>query len=145
LILAVSHSGKINEFLKPFLIASLSMLTRWSDWSLTAPVWVIVFDMFRKSGFKRQAAAFAVASVIMVPMVTVYLRGGDMSGNYYRFAVLLAIIPLAFYNGERTKRELGKTAAVFNKWAFYIFYPAHMLVLLFIRYGFKIFEPALFY
>jgi hypothetical protein len=145
LILAVLHSDKKYDWAKPFLIGFFVLLTYWGDWAFTAPAWVIAFDAFRNGGLKKQMAAFAVTSAVMLPVTTVFVQGASLSSGLYRFGVLLAIFPLAFYSGERAGgKQTKKAAAAFNKWAFYVFYPAHMFVLLFIKYGFQIFRLSVF-
>ena len=69
---------------------------------------VLIFFFFRKSG-KRLIIAVTVWAFICIPL-----------GQMLEWAGLIALIPIMMYNGEKGKG---------SKWFFYIFYPAHMLVL----------------
>lgn len=69
---------------------------------------ILVFFFFRKSG-KRLLIAVTVWSLVCIPL-----------GQMLEWAGLLALIPISMYNGEKGKG---------SKWFFYIFYPAHMLIL----------------
>ena len=46
----------------------------------------------------------------------------------YQLGIYLVPLLFSFYNGERGRHP------VFNKWFFYIFYPAHLFVLGLIRW-----------
>ena len=69
---------------------------------------ILIFFFFRKGG-KR-----------LVIAVTVWSFACIAAGQMLEWAGLLALIPIMYYNGEKGKG---------SKWFFYIFYPAHMLVL----------------
>ncbi len=115
------HSEKLPTPLKVFLVLVLCVLTMIGDWFFFPIVWALLFDRFR-GDFKKQAISFVIASVILVTglLFAMGMRVGDM----FQYTVILAVIPLYFYNGERGK-ILGKG----DKWFFYVFYPLHMLVL----------------
>jgi hypothetical protein len=61
---------------------------------------------------------------------TVYFFALDRVYGILQLAVVLAIPVLAMYNGER-----GKSPQVnrFLKWAFYVYYPLHLLIIGLIR------------
>lgn len=100
------------------------------DWALLAPAFTLLFAWAVGDALKRKRA-FLVATLLFgatnllggVGRFTFAVNLGyalaAMSGM-----VLAAIIICCFYNGQRAKR--GRTVA---KWFFYIFYPAHLLVL----------------
>ncbi|HCA28116.1 MAG TPA: hypothetical protein DHW78_03360 [Ruminococcaceae bacterium] len=48
---------------------------------------------------------------------------------FVQMCVLLALIPLFYYNGQRG----GESHPALNKWFFYIFYPAHLFLLGFLK------------
>ena len=96
-------------------------------------MWVVLFVLgfylFREQKTK-QALAFGVLAVlrtaysVAIPM---------MAGKDYGFALIqggtLLVIPLLwFYNGKKGSSH------PFHKWAFYVFYPAHLLLLAWIRF-----------
>ena len=74
---------------------------------------ILLFFYFRKQGWRL------VAAVVIWSVVCLFVE------YQLEWAGLLALIPIMEYNGEKGKGW---------KWAFYIFYPLHMLILGIIRY-----------
>lgn len=126
LSLKVRHSKTLHPFAKIAGIVGLCILSIIGDWFCFPIVWAMLFDKYRGS-FRKQAIAFAVSSVIMVTVMTAGFGGGI--GDLFQYGVLLALIPMRLYNGERGK-VLGKA----DKWFFYVFYPLHMLILGFLKF-----------
>lgn len=126
LSLKVRHSKTLHPFAKIAEIVGLCILSIIGDWFCFPIVWAMLFDKYRGS-FKKQAIAFAVSSVIMVTVMTAGFGGGI--GDLFQYGVLLALIPIWLYNGER-----GKVFGKADKWFFYIFYPLHMLILGFLKF-----------
>lgn len=118
--LRVNHSEKMSGFAKGVVITFLCIVSMIGDWFCFPIIWALLFDKYR-GGFKKQAIAFEISSVIMVTLLC--LPMGGLLQNSFQYGVMLAVIPLYFYNGEKGRG--GK----FNKWFFYVFYPAHMLIL----------------
>ena len=76
---------------------------------------VLMCYLFYLSGKNR------ILQALSLILVNVFLYGGIQS--YAAFA----IVPIALYNGSR-----GKNSPVL-KWAFYLLYPAHLLLFLFLK------------
>lgn len=126
LSLKVRHSKTMHPFAEIAGIVGLCILSLIGDWFCFPIIWAMLFDKYRGS-FKKQAIAFAVSSLIMVTVMTVCTGGG--MGDFFQYGVLLALIPIYFYNGER-----GKVFGKADKWFFYVFYPLHMLILGFLKF-----------
>ena len=114
------------------------------DWSVVAPVYTLIF-LRAGTNRKDQAPAFIKGILFwgflnllswLSPETGGHLNHVEISVGGVLMNVLLpmagpaaaAICILYFYNGKRTR--YFKT---FSKWFFYIFYPAHLLVLWIIR------------
>lgn len=126
LSLKVRHSQKLNPFFKVLLTVIICVFSLVGDWFCFPVIWAMLFDKYRGS-FKDQAVSFVISSVIMVTMMTVCFGSGI--GDLFQYGVLLALIPIRLYNGER-----GKVFGKADKWFFYIFYPLHMLILGFLKF-----------
>lgn len=127
----------------------LVLVTAFSDWSILAAVYTILFadSIGDKARLKRSyliaAAMFAVVNVMsllaassvpegaQIPVtIPVYTPAQAVLSGILSCAGVLASasVILVFYNGKRTAR--GKT---FAKWFFYLFYPGHLLALYLIK------------
>lgn len=101
-------------------VAALCFLSRWGDWKLLGVLYPLCFFLFRDSpkakwtGFCLLTAAIQLPNVLSIPPV------------YWFFQIGVLLVPplLQFcYNGEPGSRHPAQ------KWFFYIFYPAHLLLL----------------
>ncbi|MCH5212861.1 MAG: hypothetical protein J1G06_07590 [Oscillospiraceae bacterium] len=121
--------SELHWILKVLAAFAVWVVTRHSDWGIYCLLWVIGFGIFHgRRGLQMCSAAAIVLFRVFVklkPLVIILFSGGAVT--YYSITMafvqlggLLAIIPLMLYNGERGNApRLG----------FYIFYPAHLLVL----------------
>lgn len=89
----------------------LAILMR-TDYSIIGILIIVCFYMLRNN---RKSQFIAVGAIAF------------FESFFYFGAAALALIPIYFYNGERGR--------VSFKYAFYIFYPAHLLLLFLIRYA----------
>lgn len=122
--------------LKALLIAAIFVLNINSDWGYISIMIMLVFDFFYGS-YKNQAmgyllvvlAATSLLYLLMHPFEALAWNGRfefDMDvfkGSISDAGMLIPIILLSFYHGN--KGSGSKT----YKWLFYIFYPAHLLIL----------------
>ncbi len=90
------------------IIGSVAYLLK-TDYDYRGIILIVAFYLFRGSKLLRGLSLLFISG---------YLLG------YINIYATFAIIPIAFYNGQK-----GKSI----KYAFYIFYPAHLLILAFIN------------
>lgn len=126
-LLAICAYDKIDNFLLKLLaVLSCIAATLLGDWPIFCVVFTLVFWIFR-GNFKRQAFGFVLAALAMA---TYFSRFSSFQFFVMQLCVLFALIPLALYNGSRG----GQSCPQLNKWAFYVFYPAHLLALGILKY-----------
>jgi hypothetical protein len=125
-----------NPILKTLLILVLFVLSFPADWGPTGLLMMLTFDYFYGS-FRYQAFAYCLIAILNAGLIQaaencvrtiVYNPGArfNISGYWYviiNSGMLLPIIMLRFYNKKR-----GGGGRL-SKWFFYVFYPAHLLVL----------------
>ena len=84
-----------------------------------------IFFCYYERDKKKMTVFFVLASVTLQTLV--FLRQFDSFASFsFQFGTLLALIPISMYNGERGNVRHKSL----NRWFFYIYYPAHMIVLL---------------
>lgn len=128
LALVVIHSEKLKKPIKALFLALIFLLSFWGDWIFYAVVWIMIFDRYR-GDFKKQTLWFAATALLME--LFFLLIGRTLTEVLFQLGVLLAAVPLYFYNGKRGGNDKFR---VFNKWFFYIFYPLHMVILGYIKF-----------
>lgn len=104
-----------NKFLKILLVAVLCIFSAWmnSDWSFIGVLLCLAFWVFRGKFYLQSLSVLALSAV-----------SACFYGQVFQFGMLLCLPFLYFYNGQRGGG---------SKWTFYIFYPAHLAVLGFLR------------
>lgn len=128
-ILWVAESGW-GEVPKIVLVLLLMACSQWSDWPWVAPAMTLLFYWARESerrvvqALGAGMALFALDSLLAVwgvyaPLATLAWTAGRVLGM-----ALAAVAIIFLYNGKRAVH--GRT---FSKWFFYVFYPAHLLLL----------------
>ena len=115
---------------KTALIAGLVLITALGDWGLIAPLMVTLFIRGQRSETEMKKSwcimilFFGILNMIE-RMGTAGLREGMLHGLGCMIGPAMAgICILYLYNGKK-----GKSSSQFSKWFFYLFYPAHLLVL----------------
>jgi hypothetical protein len=131
LMLMVVGRRKMSVYIKVVLIGLCFMLSSFGDWQHFIPAWVLIFNKFR-GDFKKQAAAFGAASIIMI-FHQILSSGGSLVGFSFQFGVLASLLPLSLYSGKRSTRRQSKVFAVVTKWFHYCYYPAHMVILVILK------------
>ncbi len=110
----------VNRWQRRALIVLCFILALPSDWSTPAAL-AIFFMGSHRGNFRQQMLA-------MAQVLTVYgVICGFLFAPVYGFihiGILIPIMLLTLYNGSR-----GMSGSKALKWLFYIYYPAHLLVL----------------
>lgn len=128
LIMMLFDSTRIQTLPSLILLDVLIALAHFGDWSYLIPAWTIIFFCNYKRDTRKMIILFVVASVTLQTLV--YAKQYDSLASFsFQFGTLFALIPIMLYNGERgTVRHKN-----LNRWFFYVYYPAHMVLLLVIR------------
>lgn len=116
--------SSLHTALKALILVACCAAAYTANWNYVAVLWIVVFGIFRGS-FKRQMLAFCAVGTAFL-LAPAFLRFAlSRSENLYWFhvGIFLAVPVLAMYNGR-----LGKKSR-FMSIAFYIFYPAHLILL----------------
>lgn len=135
-VLAIHVRRKIkNPIIKIIFILCLIIISTPADWGTIGVIIILIFDWFY-GNFKKQVLGYCIFTFLLViPSVGIinvvlnFFVEGKFNLDYLNFSaleqlgMLLPIVPLAFYNGQKGK------GGNFTKWFFYIFYPLHLLIL----------------
>ena len=127
-LLAIHAWEKIeNVPLRLLAVAACIAASYYCDWHFFAPLWCLLFYVFRKDKSKQLLSFTGVALVYIEEMVRAWLIAGhgltaSLRGSAFTFGVFLAIPLLLSCNNRK-----GRFA--WSKWVFYVFYPAHLLVI----------------
>ena len=116
------NSPKVKTLLKYVIIFSACVLAFPSDWSSIA-VMCPLFLYSHRGNFKKQAIDIVFWSFIYALVYFIFL---DKLYGILQLFTFLTIPLLSQYNGER-----GKIKGM--KWFFYLYYPAHLVVIGIIR------------
>lgn len=121
-----------NAALRDVVCLALTMATLVCDWALVAPILTIL--LYRSYGDKRKTALsfiFVCAVFVLLNLSSNVSEAGKVTTDIILRSLasgtgilMAALAVLVFYNGRRV--SCGRT---FSKWFFYIFYPAHLLIL----------------
>lgn len=106
--------------LRILIVTGCCLLSIPGDWPIFAVLYIVAIGMNRNNRKMQLFWYLIISSPLLLPAIW-KIFGGDLS-RLYEFGLLLPLPLLFLYNGKRG----GKP---WMKWVFYIFYPAHMLLL----------------
>lgn len=133
-LILVVREKVTNKALQTVLVIFLVLLSGMGDWPFFAPMFVIMFDAW-KGDRKKIWRTYIIGAVLFGAMnlmqgllmyeapKAVLCALGSMLGIFASGVVIQFL-----YNGKRA--EHGRNI---SKWFFYIFYPAHLLILALIK------------
>ena len=121
-LITVCNNKKIPTWVKIIIIIAVCLIAFPSDWSSIA-VMCPFFLYSHSDNFKKQAIDIVLWSFVYAAVYFIFL---DKIYGVLQMFTFLTIPILAQYNGER-----GKWKGM--KWLFYLYYPAHLIVIGIIR------------
>ena len=121
-------------FVRGTLIVLIVLASSVSDWAILAPVYTALFYQAGQDR-EKQKRAFFWAAVLFGGFGLLGSPAGylGLQKLLYAFGCMSGVAAagvciVCFYNGKRAQKGQN-----FSKWFFYLFYPAHLLVLGMIR------------
>lgn len=122
-----------NHFLKLCIYCILVILCCFSDWSVAALLFVNSF--YGKTNNRTELQRAWVYNIAVIWVFNAFVFGNCNSVESLVSSLLSVVAPVIssilimfFYNGKKSEKF-----TVFSKWFFYLFYPAHIIVLLIIK------------
>lgn len=111
-----------NIFLKILSASFFIYVAQYGDWGTSAPVWVLGFYFF-KGNILLQLLPFTLLSFykIITPLIQYWEK--TFAPSIMTSGLLLFIPIILLYNKKPGKKNS------FNKWFFYIIYPAHLFLI----------------
>ncbi|MCR4759608.1 MAG: conjugal transfer protein TraX [Oscillospiraceae bacterium] len=137
LLIMMLFDSSIHSCTSIVLLGCLISLAHFCDLSYLIPAWTIIFFCYYERDRKKMAVFFVLASVTLQTLV--YGKQFDSFASFsFQYGTLLSLIPIMLYNGERGNIRHNNL----NRWFFYVYYPAHMVLLLVIRASVKMLSQS---
>lgn len=129
------------------IILFIIYMTQYGDWPVVGVLYILIFSL-NYGNYKKQLFWYTLNFFVLVYYFVLCYDAGFITNNFnlvsfiagarwkiFHIGVFIPIILLYFYNGKRSNNEnqtnLQKNI---NKWAFYIIYPAHLILLYILKF-----------
>lgn len=126
--LTVVKNKKFSMAIKLAIVIACCLLAYTADWNYVSVLWIVFFGIFR-GDFEKQMVSFSLIGVILYIFPTILRSGWAHS---YAFGIFLAVPLIYMYSGKQGKKSR------LIKWSFYVFYPAHLILLEAARHAFNV-------
>ena len=117
-----------NQVVKGMAVAVFMFISVFSDWGLIGPLMTWLFYVNR-SDRKKQIRNYLLIVGIQLLSAVLFIICNTQSWyeGICQLGAFLLIPMFVAYNGEAGKKNW------INKWVFYLFYPLHLLLILFVK------------
>ena len=119
-----------DGFLRQILVLLIFAASVFTDWAVLAPLFTAVFARYRTNPKAiRIAWPILSALVALSSLPSAFTPYGILNAVFAGvFPFLAGLVVQYGCSGERSEKH-----RTFNKWFFYVFYPAHLTILLIIK------------
>ena len=131
LLALILCKSKTSIIFKVLGVIGLCILSSFGDWSIFGILFVLIFGLNRND-FKKQVILYSILSLFIIATFiapSFFLEELQLLENIHPIGLFLPLPLIYLYNGTRG----GESLKTFNKWAFYVIYPAHLLLLYVIK------------
>ncbi len=124
-LLALRINNEVHrKGIKIVLLCLIFVASTFCDWGYIAIVFILAFDYFYDNDSMKYFVFTILVLMVTMPYVELSIRMQHFSLDQMQIlGMFCSLYILKVYN-----KKLGKGGA-FAKWSFYIFYPAHLLLL----------------
>lgn len=113
--------GKCSEPVKILGIIGLCILSIFGDWAIFDVLWCLFFFIYRKDTRSKWISFFCVG---LSSCIFTLLTSEPWYTGLWTLGIFMVPLMLRYcYNGKSGSKK------PFHKWFFYVFYPAHLLIL----------------
>lgn len=131
-LIAIYAYDKIkNKIVKWFAIIGIGILAIPGDWMFFGIAFCLIFYIHREN-FKMQCIGIICVGLSEIILMTIAaaVTGNDIVTTIlhglFQLSIIFSLPVLYLYNGEKGGGKL-------SRWAFYIFYPLHLMILALIK------------
>lgn len=119
-----------DGFLRQFLVLVIFLASLFTDWALLAPLFTAVFARYRTDRKALRIAWPILAALVSLSSLPAAISPYGILNAIFAgvFPLLAGVVVLYGCSGEKSPNH-----QTFHKWFFYVFYPAHLAVLLLIK------------
>jgi len=118
--------GKCPKWCKILGIIGLCIIATVGDWLFFVVLWCLFFHIYRDNTKKKWIAFSIIGFILLIPCIF----SNPWWANLHMTGIFVVPFLIEYcYNGKAGKKD------IISKWFFYIFYPAHLLILGFIQWG----------
>ena len=121
----------ISKYLKLIITLLILWISAFCNWYYYIILLCLIFYYFKEDP-KKLWASFAVVALLYIFSIRIFANpfhfAFSMGFEIYKLGIIFVPFFFLLYNGK------SGTKSAFNKWFFYIFYPAHLLILGLIRF-----------
>lgn len=109
--------------LKLLGVAVFMALSRYGDWGIYACLFALAFYLTRNLPMEKRVLIYLLTVLYYIAQTTFSANAFSAPAFFMKLGLFLPIPLLLLYNGDGGKKSF------FNKWFFYILYPAHLLLI----------------
>ena len=121
----VWNNDRLDPLVRLVAVFEILVLSTWGDWAYMDII-IPMIALIHRDDEKRKWTALTILCAVWT--VTAFAAG--IHQGIFQSGIMLVPLMLRYlYNGESGSRH------PFHKWFFYIFYPAHLLILVLIKYN----------